>query len=147
MKILVLSDSHSSNICLDKKQKYDAIIHCGDYGLSYKVLKNNKIYFVKGNCDSKGPEEVLTKLFNKRVLVTHGHKENVKYGLQSLLYKAMQEEVDVCFFGHTHQQICFIENDILFINPGSYPDSYVVMDDEQITLFNKFSIKKISYKW
>lgn len=146
MKILLLSDSHQSSIAFDFS-KYDFIIHCGDYGTSLDTLKENQILYVRGNCDTIGPEALELKFASKKIFVTHGHLENVKFTLNRLLYKALEKNCQVCMFGHTHQQVCFIEEDILFLNPGSYPESYIEIDDETITLHQRNSIKNISYRW
>ena len=53
MKILVISDSHHFSLASIPFEKYDAILHCGDYGNSLEILKKHAFY-VQGNCDSKG---------------------------------------------------------------------------------------------
>ncbi|MCR5349647.1 MAG: metallophosphoesterase [Acholeplasmatales bacterium] len=147
MKILVLSDNHYKN--LDIKNKYDFIIHAGDYGSELDYLENNNIIYVKGNCDYYGDKERILELYNKKILLTHGDKYRVKETYQSILYKGLQEECDIVIFGHTHIPLIFIEENILFINPGSFKDGYyIIIDENKISLYkdDKF-IKKLDYRW
>ena len=41
MKILVISDSHHFSLASIPFEKYDAILHCGDYGNSLEIFKKN----------------------------------------------------------------------------------------------------------
>ena len=79
MRILVLSDSHSRLVDDIKFNKYDFVIHCGDYGNSYEILKNNNVIFVRGNCDYQGDNERIITINNKKILILHGDLYNVKY--------------------------------------------------------------------
>ena len=146
MKILVLSDSHSVKLKIDFSS-YDKIIHCGDYGVSKEELMRNDVLYVKGNCDSFGPDFRVETLFSRKVFITHGHRENVKFTMNSLYYRALENGCSVCMFGHTHQQTCFLQDGLLFINPGSYPDSYIEIRDEEITLHYEGETKIIQYRW
>ncbi len=146
MRLLVISDSHHTPLDLDVSN-YDAIFHCGDYGASESYLLKNNINFVKGNCDSKGDSSLLLYQFGKRIFVTHGHIENVKYGLDRLVYKALEKKADFCFFGHTHQVTCFQEENVFFINPGAYPESYVEITEDKILIYKKKTVHPISYRW
>ena len=152
MKILILSDSHNSSLEEINLSKYDCIIHCGDYGQNYDYLENNNIYYVCGNCDIKGPKYSIVEIFGKKVLITHGDIENVKYGYDRLVYKSLELGVDICFYGHTHQPTFFKEENILFVNPGSYPNNYVEINDYEIIfykreLFKNKRLKTFEYKW
>lgn len=147
MKILVLSDNHSKN--LDINNSYNYIIHAGDYGSELDYLENNNIIYVKGNCDYIGDKERILELFDKKILLTHGDRYRVKEAYQSLLYRGLELNVNIIIFGHTHIPTIFIENNILFINPGSYRDGYyIIISDNNITLYqdNK-KIRKIDYRW
>lgn len=145
MKILVLSDSHQSNISLNFSA-YDLVIHCGDYGRSYPLLLQKNVKFVKGNCDLLGNEHQVFDYFNKKIFITHGHKENIKFYYYKLYMQAMEYSANICFFGHTHQQEYFVENNIMFINPGSFPNNYVEIDEEKIIFYGKVN-KVIKYRW
>ena len=147
MKILVLSDSHHFSLANIDFGKYDAVIHCGDYGDSEEILLKQYALYVRGNCDSSGLQQRIENLFGRKIFITHGYQENVKYGLDRLIYKAMEKEVEVCFFGHTHHLICFIEENILFLNPGSFPNSYAEITEEEISLYEAGIIKVLKYRW
>ena len=147
MKILILSDNHMRDIKL-KFNKYDYVIHCGDYGNCYDML-NNFTLVVRGNCDYEGPKEIITNINNKEVLITHGDMFNVKYHYNSLIYRAIEKKINVVFFGHTHRQDMFVEDNIIFINPGSYQNGdYVEIDDEHIYFYRDDSLfKRYDYRW
>lgn len=145
MKILVLSDSHNKKIGLDFKS-YDCVIHCGDYGQSNF---ENSIFYVRGNCDFRGIKERVERIFGKKVLITHGDLYQVKYGLDKIVYRALELQCDVCFFGHTHCADVFVESKILFLNPGAYKDGYYAcIDENKISLYKDGACYKIlEYKW
>lgn len=147
MKILVLSDSHSKTLKAIPFDQFDAVIHCGDYGTEKETLLKKGVHFVCGNCDLFGPKYTLLELFGKKIWITHGDIENVKFQYERLIYRAQEYKVDVCFFGHTHQQTYFIEDDILFINPGSYPSSYVIINENSILFYHNSKVQKLMYRW
>lgn len=147
MKILVLSDSHLSSLDFLDHENYDACIHCGDYGLQLDYLKQNQFIFVRGNCDMVGLKEQFISIKNKNIFVTHGDVEQVKKGFQLLEQKAIDYHADICLFGHTHLQICYMKNHILFLNPGSYPDCYAEILDDKVLLHSYRGIKQFDLKW
>lgn len=147
MKILLISDSHQASLTHLPFEKYDAILHCGDYGKSLPILKEHHVYYVQGNCDFQGEDALHLSLFGKEIYMTHGHHEQVKFDLNRLIYKAMEEKVSVCMFGHTHQLLCFKEENILFLNPGSYPNSYIEITEDTIILHQNKTEKRIHYRW
>lgn len=146
MKILVISDSHHFSLASIPFEKYDAILHCGDYGNSLEILKKHAFY-VQGNCDSKGEKCLRLSLFGRDIYLTHGDKEQVKYGFDRLIYRALEENVSVCIFGHTHQAVCFEEENILFLNPGAFPNSYIEITENTIYLFQNKTKKAIQFRW
>ena len=145
MKILVLSDSHSSSIKIDLSS-FDYAFHCGDRGFS--KLSDDVIY-VKGNCDFSGDKEKLVEINGKKIFITHGNLYNVKINYMNLYYKALELKADIVLFGHTHKQIVFSEDNILFINPGAYEDGcYAIINDNNIELYEKNLIKEIlAFRW
>ncbi len=148
MKILVLSDSHRRKLDLNIND-YDLIIHCGDYGESYKYLINNNIFFVKGNCDLLGDKEKIITFNNKRILITHGDLYNVKYNLLAITYKALSSDCNICFYGHTHIQNYFFSDSILYLNPGSYQNNeYVIINNDKVSFYsNNKILKSFYYNW
>jgi putative phosphoesterase len=129
MKLIVISDTHhlTTKVIseLKKIKNIDKIIHLGDFVQDGKKISEQlsiPLVAVKGNCDFgdiKAPLETIINVHNQKILICHGHKYGVKYGLDRLYYKALESNVDIVMFGHTH--VCLnqrIEN-ILFFNPGS----------------------------
>lgn len=134
MKIFLLSDSHGKKDFLDYKKDDILFVHCGDYGISEDIMKRNDVIYVNGNCDflTKDKSYKILTLINKKILLTHGHKENVKMSMNNLFYLALSEEVDMCFYGHTHIQNYQVIEGITFINPGSWHNkkSHVIISDK-----------------
>ena len=132
MKILVLSDSHSTlsfmRRCIDAV-KPDAIIHLGDHfddGLAMKEeYPGIRFYQVPGNCDRyrcrpDQPEILIQRVCGVNLYMTHGHKHSVKVYLGALLKDARAAKVDAVLYGHTHLADCHLEEDGLWVlNPGS----------------------------
>lgn len=127
MKILLLSDTHGKiDKALEifkKLNSIDMILHCGDnqndaYDLMRKL--DIPVVSVAGNCDSpQVPALAKVETPAGRILLTHGHKENVNFDYNKLLYLAESQNCIAACFGHTH--IPFLKNfeGIHLINPGS----------------------------
>ena len=132
MKILVLSDSHSTlsfmRRCLDIV-KPDAMIHLGDHyddGMAMsEEYPHIPVYQVPGNCDryrysGHEPEIVIRRIFGVDFYLTHGHKHNVKSYTGLLLRDARAAGANAVLYGHTHVSECYLEDDGLWVlNPGS----------------------------
>lgn len=132
MKILVLSDSHSSlrfmRECI-AKIKPDCVMHLGDYYDDGTTIaaENPQLSFyrVPGNCDMfrcppGEPEILVTNVDGIAFYMTHGHKHSVKSGIERLLAAARASEAQVVLFGHTHSALCRREPDgLLIMNPGA----------------------------
>ena len=129
-KILVVSDTHGENGLLKKvvsrEKPLDLLIHCGDVqGDLQDVLKGESFpcWAVKGNCDPfRDLPEVLTlRIGSSHLMITHGHKLDVKYSRRLLLYEAGKNHADIVLYGHTH--IPEVRRDaargLLVVNPGS----------------------------
>lgn len=147
MRILVISDSHFNSLAKIKKEDYDLIIHAGDYGPSKKHLISLGAKYVKGNCDFSGDKHLLFYYNNKKIFVTHGDLENVKINDMKIVYKALEYRANICIFGHTHKQTYFEHEGVLFLNPGSYPNNYIIITDNNIELHTKEDTKIIDRKW
>lgn len=131
MKILVLSDSHSSlgfmRMCVAQIHP-DVIVHLGDHYEDGAVLAEEyphiRIYQVPGNCDrflAAGwqPEILCCTLGGVMCYMTHGHKHSVKSGESRLLAAAKEAGARVVMYGHTHEPVCKYEGGLLVLNPGS----------------------------
>ena len=132
MKILVLSDSHSSlrfmRHCIDGV-KPDAVIHLGDHYADGEAMKEEypgiPFYQVPGNCDfyfsrPDASEILSTRIGGVDLYLTHGHRHNVKHYLGALLRDARKARVAAVLYGHTHVPDCHREDDGLWVlNPDS----------------------------
>lgn len=131
MKILVLSDSHSSlrfmRQCIAKFQP-EQVIHLGDHYDDGQVLvqenPNIRFHQVPGNCDyfrclPDLPKILCYDIGGVRFYMTHGHLHGVKSGMGHLLSEARKAEAQVVLFGHTHSPVCFCEGGMYIMNPGS----------------------------
>ena len=131
MKILILSDSHSSlRLMRDAVQhiKPNAIVHLGDHYDDGEVLHEEfpfiPIHQVPGNCDRyrlyEPKAEVLSyPICGVKLYITHGHNHMVKSGLYRLLEDAKAEHVKGVLFGHTHCPHCSLNDGMWVLNPGS----------------------------
>ena len=132
MKILVLSDSHSTLSFMRRcigAVKPDAIVHLGDHFDDGEAMKEENpgipFYQVPGNCDRYRcppwqPEILIDRVCGVELYMTHGHKHSVKSYLGALLRDARTAKVDAVLYGHTHRADCHQEEDGLWVlNPGS----------------------------
>lgn len=132
MKILVLSDSHSTLSFMRRciaAVKPNAIVHLGDHFDDGEAMKEEfpgiPFYQVPGNCDRYRcppgqPEILIYRVCGVDLYMTHGHKHSVKAYLGALLRDARAAKVDAVLYGHTHQPDCHREEDGLWVlNPGS----------------------------
>lgn len=157
MKILALSDTHGK---LDKALKVcdvvsdaDLVIHLGDHksdGDEIAKAKGIDVIAVKGNCDggySENDYEIVSTPSGK-ILLIHGHMQNVKSTLQNLLCRTRELGCKAAVFGHTHKPCIEEVNGTYLINPGSLPlpadggnGSYAVIEATE----NAFSASIVFY--
>lgn len=125
MRVLVMSDTHGDAEIIQKVRnrhpEVDVVIHCGDSELDFNHPYLEGVERVRGNCDRdrRFPEEALFEINGKKLFVTHGHLFNVKSTTLNLFYRAKEVEADAVFFGHSHVLGAELEDNILFVNPGS----------------------------
>ena len=132
MKILVLSDSHSTLSFMRRctsTVKPQAIIHLGDHFDDGEAMKEEfpgiRFYQVPGNCDRYRcppwqPEILIERVCGVDLYMTYGHKHSVKSYLGALLRDARASKVAAVLYGHTHVADCHQESDGLWVlNPGS----------------------------
>ena len=139
MKALVISDSHGAvgNFLdvLEKHKDIKTIFFLGDGAddveeLVY-LLKDRNVIAVRGNCDfsSNAPYSIVKDFNSKRIYLTHGHMEHVKYGLGELKIMARNEKADLALYGHTHEQMSDYDDGLYIFNPGSLRDGrYGIID-------------------
>lgn len=127
-RIGAVSDSHGDiyavKRAISQMGDVDIIIHLGDHfrdaQMAAKEIKRN-ICYIRGNCDF-GSSVECDRIFaaeNTKILITHGHRYNVKSDYLDIYIKARQEEVGLVLFGHTHFAEVFEKDNIVFVNPGS----------------------------
>ena len=145
MKLLIASDIHGSAFYCEKlvetfkTEKADRMLLLGD--ILYHGPRNDlpneyspkaviemlnvikeKIYCVRGNCDSEVDQMVLNfpvladysviPLKNRAIYATHGHKYNCDNPPPLC-------RNDILLNGHTHIPKCVVLSDFLYMNPGS----------------------------
>ena len=131
MKILVLSDSHAGlsfmRRCIEVC-KPDAIVHLGDYYDDGVQMQEEypriPVHQVMGNCDKYRAPVSAREILNYDVCgislyMTHGHRHYVKSSLGVLLADARAAKAQAVLFGHTHQAVCYREDDLWILNPGA----------------------------
>lgn len=142
MKVLFVSDSHGLTKELEKivekhQNEVQVFIHCGDSELApdHPALENYVV--VGGNCDfdEQFSGDIVKKVGDKTIFITHGHKYSVKSNLMKIAYKAREVDADIVCFGHSHYLGAEMDRGILFINPGSIrlprgrmEKTYVIVD-------------------
>lgn len=132
MKILVLSDSHSARNFMRlaiRAVRPDQVIHLGDHYEDGEVMQEENpgilFHLLPGNCDRFRCDPTLPQLLcydvgGVRMLMTHGHNHYVKSGLHRLLAQARVMDASAAVFGHTHEAVCYQEEDGLWVlNPGA----------------------------
>lgn len=132
MKILVVSDSHSSltfmRLAMERINP-DVVVHLGDYYDDGRCIAedhpNIRFFQVVGNCDRFSvpawADEILSiPIGGVQVYMTHGHKHRVKQGIGQLVAAARVSGAQIALYGHTHEADCHMEEDGLWVmNPGS----------------------------
>lgn len=160
-KVLIVSDSHGKSKNVKEaigKEKPDMLIHLGDIEddpeklrrwLDERTKKSIPAIFIQGNCDRYMSSDVnsalkqvaMFELNDHKFFCCHGHVQGVNYGLENLMYTAIENGCDIAMYGHTHTPF----NDVFdgfgdagesvhILNPGSIslprggnPKSYMIM--------------------
>ena len=147
MKALIFSDSHGNTGAMqriiEKEKDINYIIHAGDIFSDVKELmmlypRKNFIYVI-GNNDlfvKDEPTARFFELFGVKIFLTHGHRENVKYGMYKLYMTAREKGASLVIFGHTHQKFMEEEYGITLFNPGAASSSYGILEINE----GKFSV-------
>ncbi len=129
MLIAVFSDSHGEleAMCAAiDEHKPDMVLHLGDHARDAEALERYypwlDIRFVRGNCDAWGSDAPETLRFNAEdvgIYMTHGHREQVKWGLEPLANAVHFSGAKLGLFGHTHCSEYKKMGDVTLFNPGS----------------------------
>lgn len=133
MKIVVFSDSHGNTLNMKlvaERERPDRIFHLGDVTRDAQALAelfpHIPVESVCGNCDyfTEAPNQIIADAVGRRIMLTHGHLYQVKLGIGSAVQAARKAGVDVLAFGHTHDAICYEQDRLWVLNPGSIRDGY-----------------------
>ena len=146
-RLLIISDSHGHSSVMESivrgyGAKCDALIFCGDgvgdiARLLYAAKADKKlmdcvppvIAAVRGNCDPGSypldngtlyfSEMIELKVNGTGILISHGHMQNVDFGVETLGLEMQVSECKTGFYGHTH--VAREENfkNFKIVNPGS----------------------------
>lgn len=147
MKILVLSDSHSSRFPMRRfleQVKPQAVIHLGDHYEDGAVLQEEnphlRFYLLPGNCDRfRCPPDtrqfLCCRVGGPMIFMTHGHMHMVKSGTGALIADARRYGAAAALYGHTHRAECRqLEDGMWLLNPGCSGSAGVIeTDGEKIT--------------
>ena len=146
MTFLITSDVHGRLDLLEevikKHKSIEDHFNAGDMALNPNLYERFHIITVKGNNDFGVdlPYIRILEIEGKKIMLTHGHLEYVKFGLEKLKLKAKIHGVDIVIFGHTHERYLMVEENIMFINPGAlcdYMRSYAIYHDGQVTFYQE----------
>lgn len=125
-KYLVVSDNHGDrDVLVDLANEYrgkvDLMFHCGDSELDPLDELWLDFYVVTGNCDydRRFKQKQVVSSGTDKILVIHGHRHNVRFGLQQLAYAAEEEEANIVLFGHTHELGVEMVKGTMYLNSGS----------------------------
>lgn len=147
-RILIISDSHGNYSVLEKiirqyGKSCDALAFCGDGARDIAQLlsfsKNDDslkssipkvIALAQGNGDPSAypmensnylriPEKEILTANGQKILIVHGHRQGVDYGLDLLAYEMQEDDCNAAFYGHTHISDEYFKGSYKIINPGS----------------------------
>ncbi len=136
MRIGVLSDTHIPYAApalpprvLEIMGSVDAVMHAGDFqdmSVVETLQSLADFYGVCGNMDSADIRKLLPQ---KRVVHLGGftigimHGGSSPAGLEDRIFAAFAgEKLDAIVYGHSHQAVNHVKNNILCFNPGSPTD-------------------------
>ena len=130
MKLLIFSDTHgyldsARDVLRRIGSKVDAVAHLGDHDMDAQELQQEfpslPFHFVAGNNDfgMDTPSWKMIHMGGRGILLTHGHKQRVYWGMDTISYWAEEHGADAVLFGHTHRPFYDNGGPILILNPGS----------------------------
>ncbi len=130
MKVLVFSDTHQNlynaiDVLEVFQNDMDMVLHLGDHDLDAMELQKRfpdvPFHFVLGNNDYGGNTPMQKMIFacGKKLLLTHGHRQRVYWGYDTLAYWAEEQGADMVLFGHTHRPMYDDKGRVTLLNPGS----------------------------
>lgn len=139
MRVLVMSDSHGdrfgASLAIEQQPEAKYVFHLGDGEHDIDDLidfySDRTFVRVKGNCDFYSDLNTYetVSVGGKKIYLTHGYVERVKYDLSLLISSAREHGADIALFGHTHTPYIDYIDGLHVFNPGSLREgSYGVID-------------------
>lgn len=129
MKVLIVSDTHGRCYYLERAiarvSPIDLLIHLGDLAGDEQYIRaiaGCPVELVSGNNDffTDIPREKLIEIGEHLIMITHGHRYGVNFGVAQIKETARLSGADIVMFGHTHQPLIDLTDDAIYaINPGS----------------------------
>ena len=128
MKILVVSDTHRNFIALKKAfdavPDADTVVHLGDGESEFALLCSMNptlaAVYVGGNCDNEIHKSVhIMSAGGLKIFCTHGHRFNVRNGVEVLAAEAKKNDCAIALYGHTHINRTDVVDGVYVMNPGS----------------------------
>lgn len=124
LRLLVCGDSHGENELLKNLvlmyPDLDYYIFCGDSNLDVDDPLLSKFHSVRGNHDyGDFPLNQIIQTPYGKILITHGHLWDVYYSYSELEKFMKENNIKICFHGHTHIPSMIEHDGYTFINPGS----------------------------
>ena len=153
--ITLISDTHCKTweeVHPEIKRKVlesDYAIHCGDYVrknvLDGFVSNSNNPIVVHGNSDPIEIRKLIPytqtlKINNINIGIIHPAWGKEEFDFKELLSDFPEEKLDAIFFGHTHEPINEIIDNVLFVNPGQAYSSFLVPGTIAIITINEKNI-------
>ena len=137
--ILIISDFHGKYervLELIEKYKPKFVLSLGDGEVDKSFYLKYNIITVKGNCDYCDLKDIeFFKHDNLNMILTHGDKYGVYFGLDRLRYLALENNANVILYGHTHKQSLVECEGITYLNPGALKDGhYAIYTDKKFIL-------------
>ena len=133
MRIGVTADTHSLDVpkkLLEDFKDVDLIIHAGDFCSEQDLAIFQKLSTVKavaGNMDDARLQKLLPQ---RQIFKCEGFNIGLchSYGAPKDALKNAQKEfktnkVDIVIFGHSHNPVKEVINNVLYFNPGSPNDT------------------------
>ena len=134
-RILIVSDTHGRlnyfKEMLARTGKPDRLIHLGDSEGQQDEIARLAGCPVDIGCSLVGSEMCIRDSF-----LTHGHRYQVNFGIQTLKEAALLRGADIAMYGHTHVPIINQGRDVTILNPGSltlprqdgFAHTYILME-------------------
>lgn len=128
IRVVVMSDSHGDERAIRRvleKESAAVVIHLGDGAAeAMRIAADTPArtwHIVRGNCDYTDavPVQLTVSVGGVKLYLTHGYAEHVKSGLLRLSLAALENEVAVALYGHTHIPATDFAQGVLLFNPGS----------------------------